>query len=69
MKQHVTAAQHARTGSYLLHIYRHTSGEDSVLVGTLERLGDNGKRAFSSPEELLQLLGASGPGAEHRDNR
>ncbi|HHJ16513.1 MAG TPA: hypothetical protein ENJ80_07425 [Gammaproteobacteria bacterium] len=63
MKQHINASQDARTGSYLLHIYR-SSGENALLVGTLERLGDNRKTAFSSPEELLQLLGAGDSGPE-----
>ncbi len=44
--------------SYLLNIYPHpANSKDTALVGTLEKLGDEGKHAFRDIQELLHLLG------------
>jgi len=44
--------------SYLLNIYPpHSHGKDAALVGTVEKLGNEGKHAFHNIQELMHLLG------------
>lgn len=42
--------------SYIVRIYRRASGKSRILVGTVEVAGTGGRRAFSTPEELWEIL-------------
>ncbi len=55
------------TTSYLLNIYQAGEQEDRV-VGTVERLGNEGRHAFHSIEELLHLLGIAPTESEKQDH-
>ena len=57
----------SRTESYLLNLY-HAGDRESVVVGTVEKLGNEDKHAFHSIQELLHLLGIEQVESEEQDN-
>jgi len=42
--------------SYIVRIYRRVGRKSRILVGTVEAAGTGGRRAFSTPEELWEIL-------------
>lgn len=42
--------------SYVVRIYRRSTKRTRILVGTVEMAGGEGKLAFSSAEELWEIL-------------
>ncbi len=70
MQEHTDSAR-GKTApqSYLLNIYTHPADEkDATLVGTVEKLGNEGKHAFHDIQELLHLLGINDVGTEEQNN-
>jgi len=47
--------------SYIIRIYRHAEETPGKVVGTAERVGDEGKKAFKGVDELLQILNTGQP--------
>jgi len=57
-KQAEAVSKKPATHSFLLNIYHPLVPEqDTILVGTVEKLGNEGKHAFHDVQELLRLLG------------
>ncbi len=55
------------TTSYLLNFYQ-AGEQEGRVVGTVEKLGNEGRRAFHNIEELLHLLGIAQTESEERDH-
>lgn len=48
--------------SYIVRIYRHEKNNPRMFVGTIERVGEQGKSAFTNIDELWELMNcATGP--------
>jgi hypothetical protein len=45
---------------YIVRVYRKQADDPNVLVGLLEEVGKQGKRAFASMGELCELLAQGG---------
>ncbi len=41
---------------YIVRIYRHEKDKPRCIVGTIEEVGSEGKRAFTNLDELWQIL-------------
>ncbi len=46
--------------NYIVRIYRREKDDPRMLVGLVEKVGVDGKRAFSNLDELWQILNAAG---------
>ena len=57
--------------SYVVRIYRRGKEKSKELVGVVERAGDDGQRAFKTPDELLEILCSRGaaPGRRARKGK
>jgi len=42
--------------SYIVRIYRHEKNNPRMFVGTVERVGEQGKSAFTNIDELWELM-------------
>ena len=62
-----TGSGKSGTTSYLLNFYHTGEGEGDV-VGTVEKLGNEGRHAFHNIEELLHLLGITRAESEEQDH-
>lgn len=47
--------------SYIIRIYRREKEASRSVVGTAERVGDEGKKAFKSLDELWHILNSGQP--------
>ncbi|MBI5409203.1 MAG: hypothetical protein HZA14_07545 [Nitrospirae bacterium] len=45
--------------NYVVRIYRHKKDNPNRLVGVVEKIGDEGKKAFTNLDELWQILNPS----------
>ncbi len=48
--------------NYIVRIYRKEKDDPRLLVGLVEKVGSEGKRAFSNLDELWQILNAATEG-------
>lgn len=61
--------------NYIVRIYRYKKNKPASLVGLVEEVGVEGKRGFTSLEELWEILNLTRPGnsaapnKEHYDRR
>ena len=46
--------------SYIIRIYRQEKEQPRSVIGTAERVGDEGKRPFKNVDELWEILNATG---------
>jgi predicted amidophosphoribosyltransferase len=46
--------------NYIIRIYRYEKNNPDKLVGTVEHVGLDGKRAFTHVDELWEILNATG---------
>lgn len=44
--------------NYIVRIYRHEKGKPQRLMGIVEQVGEEGKRAFTQYDELWEILNA-----------
>ncbi len=44
--------------TYIIRIYRHSENDPGSVVGTVEKVGVNGKMTFSSRDELWEIMNA-----------
>lgn len=55
--------------SYIIRIYRNEKDMPRAIVGTAERVGDEGKKAFKSVDELWQILNEPMPNMASASSR
>ncbi len=47
--------------NYIIRIYRHEKNDPLKIVGTVEEVGMEGKKAFTNYDELWDILNMAGP--------
>ncbi len=52
--------------NYVVRIYRHKRNNPNRLVGVVEKVGDEGKKAFTNLDELWEILNPSKKGSGRR---
>jgi hypothetical protein len=55
--------------SYIIRIYRKRKGRKPVLVGTAEKVGLLGKKAFTNFDELREILSGNNPVKDRDDEK
>ena len=54
--------------TFIVHIYTCEKNESRSLVGVAEEVGSEGKKAFTSPDDLLQIVGSKDLKRENEKN-
>ena len=52
---------------YIIRIYRHITRKTRPLLGTIEKVGDKGKQAFTTRDELWEILNTTSPRGHKKD--
>jgi hypothetical protein len=54
---------------YIIRIYRRITRKTSPLLGTVEKVGEKGKQAFTTRDELWEILNSKPPRGHKEDER
>jgi hypothetical protein len=54
--------------TFIVHIYTFEKNESRSLVGIAEEVGSEGKKAFTNPDDLLQIVGCKDLKRENEEN-
>jgi hypothetical protein len=54
--------------TFIVHIYKCEKSEPRSLVGIAEEVGSEGKKAFTNPDDLLQIVGCNELKRENEEN-
>ncbi len=54
--------------TFIVHIYTCEKNESRSLVGVAEEVGSEGKKAFTNPDDLLQIVGSKDLKRENEKN-
>jgi len=52
--------------NYIVRIYRHGKDNPNQLMGIVEKVGEEGKKAFTHFEELKEILNVSAPALKQK---
>jgi len=52
--------------NYVVRIYHHKKNNPEKFIGVVEKIGDEGKKAFTNLEELWKILNPSRAGSSQR---
>jgi len=54
--------------TFIVHIYTCKKNDPRNLVGIAEEVGSEGKKAFTNPDDLLQIVGCKDLKRENEEN-